>query len=172
MNTTTSRHARLGTLARASVRTALTALGLLAISQTHAGDRPWVPFEFCGTIVEMPYCGAVLAADDGTLLLLNDTGPFTIGDSVTVSGPITLACVSLPECTVGACIDVQRIKEATCASPADINGDGSVNALDLAILLAAWGTCAPLTIGCSGDINFDGLVNATDLSILLAGWTG
>ena len=172
MNATTIRHAWLATSARTSVRTALAAIGLLATAHAHAGDRPWVPFGFCGTIVESPYCGAVLAADDGTLLLLNDTGPFTIGDSVMVSGPITLACVSLPECTVGACIDVVRIAEATCAPAGDINGDGAVDAFDLAILLSAWGTCAPLTIGCSGDINFDGLVNAADLSVLLGSWTG
>ncbi|MDZ4754314.1 MAG: hypothetical protein SGJ11_07430 [Phycisphaerae bacterium] len=47
-----------------------------------------------------------------------------------------------------------------------------MNGPDLAILLAAWGTCAPLTIGCTGDVDFNGLIDAADLSLLLAGWSG
>lgn len=56
----------------------------------------------------------------------------------------------------------------TCGSPGcptDLNGDGTTNAADLAILLGAWGpnsSCA--------DLNFNGLVNAADLAILLGGW--
>jgi hypothetical protein len=41
-----------------------------------------------------------------------------------------------------------------------------VNAADLNILLAAWGTDSPIA-----DINEDGIVNAADLNILLANWT-
>ncbi len=51
--------------------------------------------------------------------------------------------------------------------PGDLNGDGVVNAADLNILLAAWGTDNAIA-----DINGDGIVNAADLNILLAGWTG
>jgi len=53
------------------------------------------------------------------------------------------------------------------SDPGDLNGDGVVNAADLNILLAAWGTDNALA-----DINGDGTVNAADLNILLAGWTG
>ncbi|MFO0829305.1 MAG: dockerin type I repeat-containing protein [Phycisphaerales bacterium] len=49
-------------------------------------------------------------------------------------------------------------------NPADLNGDGAVNAADLAILLGAWGTPA-------GDVNGDGTTDAMDLSILLGAWT-
>lgn len=48
----------------------------------------------------------------------------------------------------------------------DLNGDGRVNAADLATLLAAWGPC----VGCAADLNGDGAVNAGDLAILLAAW--
>ncbi len=48
--------------------------------------------------------------------------------------------------------------------PADVNGDGSVNAGDLADLLAQWG--GPGT----ADLNGDGVVNAADLADLLAAW--
>ncbi len=47
----------------------------------------------------------------------------------------------------------------------DLDGDGSVTAADLAILLGTWGTAGP-----AGDLNFDGLVDAADLAILLGTW--
>jgi len=50
--------------------------------------------------------------------------------------------------------------------PGDLNGDGIVNAADLNILLAAWGTDDPIA-----DINGDGIVNAADLNILLSNWS-
>jgi subtilisin family serine protease len=52
--------------------------------------------------------------------------------------------------------------------PADINSDGTVDGVDLAALLAAWGPC--VTASCSGDINDDDAVDGTDLSALLAAW--
>lgn len=47
--------------------------------------------------------------------------------------------------------------------PADLNTDGVVNAADLAMLLAAWGTPA-------ADINGSGSTGAEDLASLLAAW--
>jgi Metallo-peptidase family M12/PA14 domain/Bacterial Ig domain/Dockerin type I domain len=47
----------------------------------------------------------------------------------------------------------------------DINGDGSVDASDLALLLGAWGTSSQ-----SADLNSDGTVDASDLAILLGAW--
>jgi hypothetical protein len=52
------------------------------------------------------------------------------------------------------------------AQPADLNGDGIVNGVDLATLLAAWGVA-----GHPADINSDGVVDGADLSALLASWT-
>jgi len=52
----------------------------------------------------------------------------------------------------------------TKATPGDLNGDGSVNGGDLAILLGNWGGSG------AGDINGDGTVNAGDLAILLGNW--
>jgi len=56
------------------------------------------------------------------------------------------------------------------AGPADFDGDGAINASDLAILLAAWGTCAPGT--CATDLDGDGATGSADLAALLAAWTG
>ena len=49
---------------------------------------------------------------------------------------------------------------------ADFNGDCSVDAADLAILLASWGGSGV------ADVDLDGDVDAADLSQLLAAWTG
>lgn len=49
-------------------------------------------------------------------------------------------------------------------NPADLNGDGFVDAIDLATLLAGWGT--PV-----GDIDGDSVVGSGDLAVLLSGWS-
>ncbi len=46
----------------------------------------------------------------------------------------------------------------------DIDGNGTVDASDLATLIAAWGTP-------DGDLNDDGTTDAADLSILLGAWS-
>lgn len=48
----------------------------------------------------------------------------------------------------------------------DLNGDGAVNAADLAILLGSWGGCPTLP----PDLNGDGVVGAADLAIMLGSW--
>lgn len=52
-------------------------------------------------------------------------------------------------------------------NPSDLNEDGVVNAQDLAVLLAAWGSSAP-----GADVNDDGIVDGKDLAILLGSWNG
>ncbi len=65
--------------------------------------------------------------------------------------------------------DATCVKEAdaTCFVPEDLDRDGRVAAVDLAIVLDAWG----LT-GVRGDIDGDGVVGARDLAAVLAAWTG
>lgn len=55
-----------------------------------------------------------------------------------------------------------------CSISADLNGDGTVNGVDLGLLLGSWGPCD----GCAADLNQDGLVNGSDLGLLLGVWTG
>ncbi len=52
-----------------------------------------------------------------------------------------------------------------CPCPGNLDGNGSVDAADLAILLGAWGSK-----GGSADLNGDGHVAADDLAILLGAW--
>lgn len=52
----------------------------------------------------------------------------------------------------------------------DLNGDGAVNAADLAILLGSWGPCESGS-ACSADLDGDRLVGAADLASLLGHWS-
>ena len=69
---------------------------------------------------------------------------------------------------VEAGVDDFRIVEVDCTPDAtgDVDGNGVVDAKDLAALLAAWGTK-----GGPADLNGDGTVDSLDLAIVLAGWT-
>lgn len=51
--------------------------------------------------------------------------------------------------------------------PPDLDGNGAVDGVDLATLLAQWGSRES---GASADLTDDGVVDAGDLSSLLAGW--
>lgn len=59
--------------------------------------------------------------------------------------------------------DNVRILGPACV-PADINCDGGVDAADLSLLLAGWGTAG------GTDVDGDGTTGASDLSLLLAAW--
>ena len=51
------------------------------------------------------------------------------------------------------------------SNPADLNGDGAVDGIDLGILLSQWGTDG------TADLNDDGIVDGIDLGQLLGAWT-
>jgi len=61
-----------------------------------------------------------------------------------------------------------------CLALADIDGDGTVGAADLSLLLAAWGEIDPTEEidprAPDADLDGDGQVGAADLSLLLVGW--
>jgi hypothetical protein len=48
----------------------------------------------------------------------------------------------------------------------DLNGDGAVDAQDLATLLNSWGACK----GCAADLDGNGSVDAADLAVVLNAW--
>ena len=50
--------------------------------------------------------------------------------------------------------------------PADVNGDGNVNALDLSIVLGNWGLS-----GRAGDVDASGSIDAIDLALVLNDWS-
>lgn len=72
-----------------------------------------------------------------------------------------------PATTVGDAVDVV----VAGGSAADLNGDGVVNAADLAILLGDWGVVDPCPPMAPADFNGDCAVNAADLALLLGDWS-
>ncbi len=65
------------------------------------------------------------------------------------------------DCQAGAC------RGSAC--PADVNGDGTVGAFDLASLLGAWGPCDNGVCRCF-DADEDQQIGAADLAVLLGAW--
>jgi hypothetical protein len=66
---------------------------------------------------------------------------------------------------VEAAIDDFRLIGLTCpvSRPADLNGDGIVNGIDLGIFLAYWGTTG-------GDFDGNGTTDGADLATMLGDW--
>jgi hypothetical protein len=101
-----------------------------------------------------------------------DTNPVFGGSPrMNARGDLVFGCSIMPlnssSGTWGSAIYVLRAKES--ARPADINGDGTVDGIDLTALLAAWGAC-PTSGSCAADIDGNGIVDGLDLTALLADW--
>lgn len=96
--------------------------------------------DFCGLVSEMSF--DTVCGEDYILRIGGFSGSGSGNITITPTGKCPTACTG------------------------DLNGDGEVNAIDLGILLGAWGPCA----GCPADLNGDGQVNAIDLGILLGAW--
>lgn len=94
---------------------------------------------------------------------LNATNPsFTWVVPKSAAGT-TIGFFCSPHCSFGM---TGSINVGAKPNPADLNGDGFVNAADLTILLGTWGTSG------AADLDGNGIVGPGDLSILLAAWTG
>ncbi len=68
-------------------------------------------------------------------------------------------------------LDNIRVTRTIAPILGDLNGDGAVNAPDLAILLGAWGACPPKG-ACPADFDDNGAVDARDLAVVLSNWSG
>lgn len=68
-------------------------------------------------------------------------------------------------------LDNIRVTRTVAAVPGDVNGDGAVNAQDIAVVLSSWGPCPPKG-ACAADVDGDGDVDAADVAAVLSGWTG
>ncbi len=74
---------------------------------------------------------------------------------------------ALASCTI-AIAALAAPAAADCPCPADLNGNSTVNGVDLEMMLSAWGPASPARP--SADINQDGIVDANDLALLLDAW--
>jgi chitodextrinase len=70
--------------------------------------------------------------------------------------------------TASSTIGVETQAGTIVSNNGDLNADGTVNFLDLSILLSHWGSTS--ATASQGDINSDGVVNFLDLSIMLSHW--
>ncbi len=86
------------------------------------------------------------------------------GNSVAISGAIAIVGAYGDDDNGGFSGSAYLFDASTC--PADFNGDGNVEASDLAALLGNWGPC----VGCPADFDDDGDVDAADLALLLGSW--
>lgn len=81
-------------------------------------------------------------------------------------GPITVAGASAWERRgFWMTVEVEAPATVRVTRPADLDGDGFVDAADLSVLLGDWG--GPEI---RSDLNFDGSVDAVDHAILLGDW--
>jgi hypothetical protein len=60
------------------------------------------------------------------------------------------------------------VERSDLGRPGDVNRDGLVNSVDLAVVLTQWGICRPGS--CAGDIDRTGMVDSADLGIVLTNW--
>ena len=98
--------------------------------------------------------------DDGLPVLVSngDTNNDGVDDLVSITG-------SSPGLRGGLeTLSVRRGEQSVCAG--DIDGDGTVNVIDLLSVISAWGSCD----GCDQDTNGDGAVNVIDLLAIISAW--
>lgn len=101
-----------------------------------------------------------------------------------IQGWSTYAHVMFTDCDNDGIHDPQACYDGTVAdtnenyvpdacefAEGDFNLDGSVDGIDLDLMLVSWGTCAPES-SCIADMNGDGVVDGTDVGLFLANWTG
>ncbi len=113
--------------------------------------------------------------------------------TVTAVGEVTVSTVALPggssgvgaftmascygqptmltEGTVGSMVESPGylcVESSDLGVLGDLNDDGHVNGIDLAIVLGNWGACG--AGACVADIDRDGWVNGVDLAIVLGSW--
>ena len=106
--------------------------------------------------IVVPGAPKLIVADEFDPVTGADIVSLSLGGAQSFNGGEPAATASLVPSTV----------KQRCAQ-GDLNCDGSVDANDLAIVLAAWGTNDP-----AADIDGSGVVDASDLSFILANWGG
>ncbi len=165
------------------LRPGIEGVGLLSIDGDYTQEAAGaIEFEIGGALPgehdQLAMTGA--AALDGAITVAF-AGGFTpsLGQSftlLTADGGVSgvFSGVSLPAPPSGTVLVVEfepnavivEVREEMAGVDGDLNGDGQVDAADLAALLGRWGTSDP-----DADLNGDGLVNAQDLARVLGFWT-
>ena len=176
-----------GSLASASVAYAMNNNGVIVGKRANVATR-WANGAF--QALPMPagvsaYTAAVDVNDAGDIIATGSKGyPLEVGVLWRDGEPIDLG--TLPGGNISRAARINQageiVGEAKAADgffhavkwtvtrvgppcPGDLNGSGTVDGADLAILLGGWGGSNPTL-----DLNHDGVVNAADLGLLLGAW--
>jgi hypothetical protein len=137
--------------------------GLMGLSAHTFGAV--TPFPNGVALIDLAAAGGIDDPDNWQIFTYADS-PLThyqLGDvKFDADGRLWISCIS-----EGAVVLTPG--PSTPANPADLNGDGVVDVLDLLILLDAWGDCQNCE-NCTADLNGDCAVDALDLLMLLDSW--
>ncbi len=131
--------------------TANTVAGTLEVKHLDLGDGPFDP--------QIGDLFTILVAPPNQL-----AGAFANGPVSHIPGKTFLWSIGYPTVEVADVVTLTLVNIVPCK--ADLNGDGVVEAADLAILLGDWGP----NEGSLADFNADGIVAADDLAELLGAW--
>ncbi len=93
-------------------------------------------------------------------------GIASLGDPSRVEVESSIICRNDPDEIFGSWIDLGGNQFCACA--ADLDADGRVDAADLAIVLASWGSCDHAV--CLADVDRSGAIDGADLGMIVASW--
>ena len=118
------------------------------------------------------YEGCGIVCSTSGLIGCNDNGAGCSGGTSSIEVPVLAGqCYRI---RVGGSGNASGMGTLTLACtpcrPTDLDGDGTVGASDLAVLLGAWSQSPCAGSACNADLDGDTLVNAADLAILLGAW--
>lgn len=141
------------------------ASSVLVVDTADPGAGPNIQATASFAHIDVPLAGAGDGAGFGSVSLAIPNDPAFVGTTLfgrwyvlDPAAPNGVAASPAFKFTIFAVC-----RDAACV--ADINGDGQINATDLALLLGAWSQS-----GGPADFNGDGVVNAQDLATLLGSW--
>jgi hypothetical protein len=124
-------------------------------------------FEGCGELTIAPQGCIGFATDGGENFFVQDTGGFSVGARVFITGPVneeSLVCFPI----VSDAIEMNTIEPCV---PGDVNADGTVDVVDLVEVIQQWGACQGFPFPFHADLNGDEVVNVTDLVLVIRNWT-
>ena len=101
--------------------------------------------------------GGIMGGSEGAPLILERT---RVCGNTAPSNPQSGGVITI----LGGCIE-NDCDSCEITEPADLNFDGSVNVIDLLLLLEMWGSNG------SADIDASGVVDVSDLLILIGSWS-
>ena len=153
--------------------------GTVQSLEATSADLGCVASAFSGAETEVSLIGELDIATGATVSLVDNfnnapgkAAEVVYARGLTVKPGATLLTNGIKVVTRNALIqgtvdDIANICVVIDTPDPDMNGDGHVNGIDLAFILAYWGTSTPIA-----DLNDDGIVGGVDLALVLNGWTG